>query len=55
MVDAPEPNDEQAALLAGGMEILVGVLGTVLSGLGAEADGEREGLGTSAVDPSDYN
>jgi len=36
MVNAPEPNDEQAMLLAGGMEILVGVLGNVLSGLGEE-------------------
>lgn len=36
MVDAPEPNDRQAALLADGMEILVGVLGNVVSGLGEE-------------------
>lgn len=36
MVNAPEPNDGQAALLADGMEILVGVLGNVLSGLGEE-------------------
>jgi hypothetical protein len=36
MVDAPDPNDEQAGLLADGMEILVGVLGNVLSGLGEE-------------------
>ena len=34
MVNAPEPNDEQAVLLADGMEILVGVLENVLSGLG---------------------
>ena len=33
MVDADEPNDEQAVLLANGMENLVGVLGTVCSGL----------------------
>lgn len=36
MVNAPESNDDQALLLAGGMEILVGVLGNVLSGLGEE-------------------
>jgi hypothetical protein len=36
IVDAPEPNGEQAQLLADGMEILVGVLGNVLSGLGEE-------------------
>jgi hypothetical protein len=36
MLDAPEPNEEQAVLLAGGMEILVGVLGNLLSGLGEE-------------------
>lgn len=36
MVDAPEPNDGQAVLLADGMEILVGVLGNVVSGLGEE-------------------
>ena len=34
MVNAPEPNEERAALLADGMEILVGVLGNVMSGLG---------------------
>jgi hypothetical protein len=34
MVDADEPNDDQAVLLAHGMENLVGVLGTVVSGLG---------------------
>ena len=34
MVDADEPNDDQAELLANGMEHLVGVLGTVVSGLG---------------------
>lgn len=32
-LDASEPNDDQANLLAGGMENLVGVLGNVLSGL----------------------
>lgn len=31
-----EPNDDQAKLLARGMENFVGVLGTVLSGLGEE-------------------
>jgi len=36
MLDATEPNDEQVALLSNGMEILVGVLGNVLSGLGEE-------------------
>lgn len=35
MVNAPE-NDDQALLLADRMEILVGVLGNVLSGLGKE-------------------
>jgi hypothetical protein len=34
--NAPESNDDQALLLADGMEILVGVLGNVLSGLGEE-------------------
>ncbi len=33
---ATEPNDEQALLLRDGMEIFVGVLGSVLSGLGEE-------------------
>lgn len=36
ILDADEPNDDQAKLLAGGMENLVGVLGNVLSGLGEE-------------------
>lgn len=36
IVDAPEPNDGQALLLADGMEVLVGVLGNVVSGLGEE-------------------
>ena len=36
ILDASEPSDEQSKLLAGGMEILVGVLGNVLSGLGEE-------------------
>jgi hypothetical protein len=36
MVSAPGPNDGQAALLVDGMEILVGVLGNVVSGLGEE-------------------
>ncbi len=34
MIDADEPNDDQAKLLAHGMENLVGVLGTVCSALG---------------------
>ncbi len=34
MADAVEPNDEQAVMLANGMESLVGVLGAVCSGLG---------------------
>lgn len=36
LLDATEPNDDQALLLTDGMEILVGVLGSVLSGLGEE-------------------
>lgn len=36
IIDATEPNDEQAVLLRDGMEVLVGVLGNVLSGLGEE-------------------
>ena len=36
LLDATEPSDEQALLLADGMEILIGVLGSVLSGLGEE-------------------
>ena len=36
MVSAPEPNDGQAVMLADGMEILVGVLGNVVTGLGEE-------------------
>lgn len=36
MVNAPEPNEEQAILLSDGMEILVGVLGSIVSGLGEE-------------------
>ena len=36
MVNSPESNDDQALLLEDGMEILVGVLGNVLSGLGEE-------------------
>lgn len=35
-LDTSAPNDDQARLLAGGMENLVGVLGNVLSGLGEE-------------------
>lgn len=34
MLDADEPNDDQAQLLVRGMENLVGVLGSVCSGLG---------------------
>ena len=33
VLDAEEPNDEQAKLLADGMQNLVGVLGSVISGL----------------------
>lgn len=33
---ASETNDEQAVLLRDGMEVLVGVLGSVMSGLGEE-------------------
>lgn len=36
LLDATEPNDEQALLLRDGMEVLIGVLGSVLSGLGEE-------------------
>jgi hypothetical protein len=36
ILGATEPNDEQAVLLSDGMEILVGLLGNVLSGLGEE-------------------
>lgn len=36
ILGAAEPNAEQLALLATGMETLVGVLGNVLSGLGEE-------------------
>lgn len=36
ILDTSEPNDDQARLLAGGMEILAGVLGNVVSGLGEE-------------------
>ena len=36
IIDATEPNDKQAVLLRNGMEVLVGVLGGVLSGLGEE-------------------
>jgi hypothetical protein len=35
-LEASEPNDDQAKLLADGMENLVGILGSVLSGLGEE-------------------
>lgn len=36
LLGATEPNDEQAVQLRDGMEILVGLLGGVLSGLGEE-------------------
>lgn len=36
IIDASELNDEQQILLRDGMEVLVGVLGGVLSGLGHE-------------------
>jgi hypothetical protein len=36
VLGATEPNNEQAPLLRDGMEVLVGVLGGVLSGLGEE-------------------
>ena len=36
ILDATEPNDKQEMLLRDGMEILVGLLGGVLSGLGKE-------------------
>ena len=36
LVDMREPNEAQATLLTYGMEILVGVLGNVCSGLGEE-------------------
>ena len=36
ILDATEPNDEQEVRLRDGMEILVGLLGGVLSGLGEE-------------------
>lgn len=36
ILDASEPNDDQATMLTAGMESLVGVLGTVMSGLGMD-------------------
>lgn len=36
ILDATEPNDKQLELLATGMETLVGLLGSVQSGLGEE-------------------
>lgn len=36
IIGAETPNDDQAVLLKDGMEILVGLLGNVLSGLGEE-------------------
>lgn len=35
-INANEPNEDQVFMLVNGMEILVGVLGGVLSGLGEE-------------------
>jgi hypothetical protein len=37
MIEAYEPNDDKAVLLANGMEHLVGVLGTVCSGFGEQS------------------
>ena len=34
--DATAPNEEQAAFLRDGMEIILGLLGNVMSGLGEE-------------------
>jgi hypothetical protein len=34
MIDADEPNEEQVVMLVSGMENLMGVLGTVCSGMG---------------------
>lgn len=36
MIGMNEPNDEQLQLMADGMEIFVGVLGNVVSGIGQE-------------------
>ena len=36
ILDATEPNEEQAAILRDGMEIIVGLLGNVMSGVGEE-------------------
>lgn len=36
VLDATEPNDEQAKMLSDGMGIFVGLLGGVMSGLGEE-------------------
>lgn len=36
MIGMDEPNEEQAKLMAEGMEILVGVLGNVVTGIGQE-------------------
>ena len=36
ILDETEPNDDQAAILRDGMEIIVGLLGHVMSGLGEE-------------------
>jgi len=36
VINAAEPNEEQAVLLRDGMKVFVGVLGGVLSGLGEE-------------------
>ena len=36
ILDAAAPNEEQAAILRDGMEIIVGLLGNVMSGVGEE-------------------
>jgi hypothetical protein len=36
MIGMTEPNEEQLQLMADGMEIFVGVLGNVVSGIGQE-------------------
>jgi hypothetical protein len=35
MINTDKPNEEQVALLTSGMEMFVGVLGNVVSGVGA--------------------
>ncbi|MBI1887787.1 MAG: hypothetical protein HYS19_05370 [Nitrosomonadales bacterium] len=36
MIGMTEPNDEQLELMSAGMEVLVGVLGNVVTGIGQE-------------------